>query len=726
MNHETTNTSNAMKKITVLLVMLVFVLGGVAWGEDHYKDQLALQKDAQLLPLQQVDLLELPDLDVEKALAEDAEKKTSSPDKSGYRIGLASEMKVNTGSPDLYTLNSPQGESRGTWEELPDGNYLWRLRVKSSGALGLSFGFTSYSMPDKARLSVYSIDRARRVGPYTVKDNNINGQLWTPIIPGEEAVLELTIPGESIETLTLILGSVSHIYRGISGSENSDACNRGDKAGSCNVDVACNNQWASKQIRSVGRYSYTKNGSSYVCTGSLINNTRNDGKPYFLTAHHCVSSSSVAATVVVTWDYQSRTCRSPGSWESGSPLPLSGASQSGAILRATYGPSDFTLLELSNSPEPTTDAFWSGWDRTGGNPTFGVCIHHPRGHAKRISNSGTAPISVTSYLGGESPGDGTHFRVDHWDEGTTEGGSSGSGLWDSNKRLVGQLHGGGAACDNNDPDWFGRLADSWEGGGSSATRLKDWLAPGSGEGPTVLSGYEGRGTTTAITLQNFQGLTLPSNDDQSTGRIALGFPVKFFDRWYTSVFVNNNGNVTFDAPQRTFTPYSLTSTTRKIIAPFFADVDTRNSSNVKYGRGVMNGAKAFGVNWFNVGYFYKHGSPRNSFQLIFVDRRDIRVGDFDIIFSYQRIKWETGDASGGTGGFGGHSARVGFSNGTGQPGTFYEMQGSAINGSFIDGGPHALTSGKYNSNQLGHYVFKVRKGRVGKPTSLPWLLLLSN
>ena len=80
-------------------------------------------------------------------------------------------------------------------------------------------------------------------------------------------------------------------------------------------------------------------------------------------------------------------------------------------------------------------------------------------------------------LGPSVPGDGTHVRITDWDLGTTEPGSSGSPLFDQNHRIIGQLHGGYAACGNDDSDWYGRFFTSWTGGGSPTNRLSDWLDP---------------------------------------------------------------------------------------------------------------------------------------------------------------------------------------------------------------------------------------------------------
>ena len=222
----------------------------------------------------------------------------------------------------------------------------------------------------------------------------------------------------------------------------------------------------------------------------------------------------------------------------------------------------------------------------------------------------------------------------------------------------------------------------------------------------------------------FNSNTLAPNDDGSTGLVSLGFTANFFGVSFNDVFVNNNGNVTFDGALSTFTPFDLTSTGQQIIAPFFADVDTSAAGDpVTYGSGMFGGHAAFGVNWVNVDYFASDASHtnRNSFQLLLVDRSDIGAGDFDIVFNYDNIDWETGQFSGGDAdGLGGNSARVGFSNGTGDPGTSFELAGSAINGALLDGGPNALISDSLNSVVDGRYIFTARNGIVSPdPTPVP-------
>jgi hypothetical protein len=210
----------------------------------------------------------------------------------------------------------------------------------------------------------------------------------------------------------------------------------------------------------------------------------------------------------------------------------------------------------------------------------------------------------------------------------------------------------------------------------------------------------------------FEATSLAGNDDGSTGLVPLGFHANLFGQSYDSVYVNNNGNITFGAPLSEFTPFDLTTTQRVIIAPFFADVDTRTGNVLTYGTGTVNGRPAFGVTWPGVGCFSQTTSVLNTFQAVLIDRSDIAPGDFDIEFNYDSIQWEAGMASGGSARcLGGASARAGFSAGTGAPGTFFELPGSGVPGSFLNSNASTgLIHHSQNSPQTGRYVFPVRTG----------------
>ncbi len=200
---------------------------------------------------------------------------------------------------------------------------------------------------------------------------------------------------------------------------------------------------------------------------------------------------------------------------------------------------------------------------------------------------------------------------------------------------------------------------------------------------------------------------------------SLGFANNLNFQGFTlsQIYVNNNGNITFLQPLSTYTPFNLITTGTPIIAPYFADVDSRGAPNpppvgvAAWGTGTYGGHQAFGVTWEQVGYYAAHEDKLNTFQVLLVDRSDTGAGNFDILFYYQQLQWETGDASGGSGGLGGFSARAGFSNGLNYA---LELPGSAINGALIDGGPDSLTAGS-NMGMPGCWLWQVRNGQVVTP-----------
>jgi hypothetical protein len=238
----------------------------------------------------------------------------------------------------------------------------------------------------------------------------------------------------------------------------------------------------------------------------------------------------------------------------------------------------------------------------------------------------------------------------------------------------------------------------------------------------------------AAIVAGFNATSDARNDDgtyNSAGsavQVPIGFGADFFGLSFNSLYINTNGNVSLSTP---FSSYSsalgLAGLAQQIIAPFYADVDTRNTASgvTTFGTGTFDGRNAFGVNWIDVGYFSNRADKTNSFQLLLVERSDTGAGNFDIIFNYDRISWESGNSTGGTSGLGGSSARAGFSSGSGNPGTSFELPGSAVNGALLDGGANALISNRLNSDVDGRYIFFARNGTVS--TDLPepstWLMM---
>jgi hypothetical protein len=198
----------------------------------------------------------------------------------------------------------------------------------------------------------------------------------------------------------------------------------------------------------------------------------------------------------------------------------------------------------------------------------------------------------------------------------------------------------------------------------------------------------------------------------------IGFSVNFFGTTYTNLYVNNNGNVTFGDLLSAYTPTNLvnlvtdpTATATNIIAPFWADVDTRaaGSGLVTYGTNTVNGHAAFAASWVDVGYYEQRDDKLNAFQLVLIDRPDRASGDYDVEFNYAQIQWETGNASGGSDGLGGSSARAGYASASGLT---FELNGSGTNSAFLDTNlVTGLIHTNYNSGGvLGRYVYPFHNG----------------
>jgi lysyl endopeptidase len=411
---------------------------------------------------EQVQRKVLPRIDTERLLAEDRARGKNRRRPGPQRFAVAAEV--------AFTLRNS-----GTWQTLPDGR-LWRLRIQSPGARSLNLGITRFDMPEGAKLWIYDPGHKRVEGPYTASHRSHRGSLWTPIIEGDEIVVEVYVP-VGVSQPVVEIRRANQGFR----SFEKDTLPGGGTEGTCEIDVVCPEgiPWQN-QIRAVGVY--TLNGTAN-CTGTMMNNVKLDRRPFFLSANHCGVSSANDDTVVVYWNFESPTCGTHG------PGSLAD-NQTGSTFRASSAASDFLLFELSALPDPSFNVFYAGWDATGTAPPGVECIHHPATDVKAISPSNTTPTMTAYYSSAINPA-GNHWRV-VWDgPAVTEPGSSGSCIFTTDtRRCIGQLHGGPSFCgasSANLNDYYGRFDVSWTGGGTAATRLRDWLDP-QNTGTLVLDG----------------------------------------------------------------------------------------------------------------------------------------------------------------------------------------------------------------------------------------------
>ena len=404
--------------------------------------------------------------------------------------------------------------THGRWETADDGRTaVWRLRIASAGAVSLNLGFTRYAMPPGGRLFLHTPDAEEVLGPFAEADNESHGELWTPLVSGGELVVEVAVPAGRVGDLELRIGSVNRGFRDLAPA---DVVSRSHD-GRCNIDVACSDadDWRD-QVRSVGLIVL---GGTAACSGVLLNNTSNDRTPYFLTAQHCFveeGNVALARTAVVHWNVQKPVCR-------GATQGSRDQFQTGAYLRATHGASDFALIELDDEPAAAHNVYYAGWDSSGASVASAVGIHHPRSHHKSI-NFSDGSLKPTDLGSTEENANGNYLLVSRWARGTMEPGSSGAPLYDQNGRVVAQYRGGYSFCGSPVNDWSGRLSTSWTGGGTSATRLSDWLDPG-GTGERFVDGLQRNRPPSAAGVLDDKALRLAEGEtpDPLAVDVSYGF-----------------------------------------------------------------------------------------------------------------------------------------------------------------------------------------------------------
>ncbi|MGQ0530879.1 MAG: trypsin-like serine peptidase [Panacagrimonas sp.] len=359
------------------------------------------------------------------------------------------------------------GVADGAWSE--DGDTaIWRARLYSAGASLLIAHLDHFDLPPGAELRFS--DSAGRVvhGPYTAAHRGSDGGLWTPLVPGEEGVIEVRVPAAQREQMNLRVATLGHGVYPLSDQGVQP------KAGACNFDAVCETDpgWRN-QSRSV----VLLQNATTACSGSLMNTTAQDLRPYVLTATHCGFSAANASSVVAYFNYQTSTC---GGARNGSL----GQTLSGAQLLFRNVLSDHTLLRLNSTPPASYNAYYAGFDASASAlPQNGRGFHHPSGDEKSVSSYTTPGVKESILLSGATV---DSFRIS-WATGVTEQGSSGSGLWNENMRVVGVLSGGDSSCGTflrprtAGPDYYGRLHVAWSAG------LQAQLDP-SNTGATSLAG----------------------------------------------------------------------------------------------------------------------------------------------------------------------------------------------------------------------------------------------
>jgi len=398
-------------------------------------------------------------------------------------------------------------DNSGVWQELEDGSKIWRLKVNLPGALSTNTYYDKFWIPEGGKFFVYSEDTRQSIGAFIsdfIKgDREKPVEFATALIYGENVVFEYFQPVTVKEPPIIVISNINYGYRYV---ENPFDKRGTGTSGTCNININCPQgiDWQVEK-HAVARISVNgPDGGSGWCSGALVNTTSNAKKAYVLTANHCITGLYDAETkpnasqMVFYWEFEDLGCAI------NSTIPASRTSQ-GAWVEANSTMADFALLLIDSKQDPLNIAevypYYLGWDRSGNSDVGGVGIHHPMGDVKKITPYSGIPLP-TNYLAGLPPNsNGDHWRVT-WNEGTTEGGSSGSPLINGSHRIIGQLHGGYASCITpSGADWYGKFSVSWTGNGSNINyrKLDTHLDPNN-TNPQTLNGIGNVPTITGNTV----------------------------------------------------------------------------------------------------------------------------------------------------------------------------------------------------------------------------------
>ena len=334
-------------------------------------------------------------------------------------------------------------EDVGEWSVRSDGAHVWTATFDAPGAVSLKLLFDHLDLPTGAELNVWTDHDA---DTYTHR----YGSFGTRPLRGEQLTVELVSPA-SIPA-DLHIESVVYGYRDFAERRHSVV----GSSGTCNVNAACE---AADGWRAATESAVLVDLGFSVCSGTLVNNTAQDQAPLILTAYHCWAGADVGQWSY-WFNYESEGCDNPSS------EPATDIIYGSEILAANQG-TDMALILMDETVPDDWGAYYAGWDATGRTPDFTAGIHHPAGDIKKFSYDADPPFY-----------DGAYWNVGAWDLGTTEGGSSGSGLYDETGLVIGHLLGGSASCFNTSGgDSYGAVAADWDGGGSPESRLRDHLDP---------------------------------------------------------------------------------------------------------------------------------------------------------------------------------------------------------------------------------------------------------
>ena len=374
-------------------------------------------------------------------------------------------------------------ENSGHWQELSNGDRLWQLTIRCPQALSINLLYDRFWLPEGGKFFIYTADQKHSIGAFTSINNkggrdNVQG-FASGLLYGDEVTLEYYQPKQVTEQAIISVSSVIHGYKYVRIASDKKLTNSNSPVppSYCFVEISCpeGRDWQKEK----NAIAMIVKGERAIGTGALINNTKNNGEPLFLTANHCLDNKYDArGNRAITdwlfyWRYEDPNCKYVSAIK-----PK--FSTSGAEVIANNPGSDFALLRLAEDPSRIVEVtpYYLGWDRSGNPGGQGASIHHPFGSTMKISIVKDRPLEVDYKP--ENKHVARCWKV-NWSKGMIEQGSSGSPLLNAEHRIIGQLYAGTCYCDetyNPRKDaYYGCFHVSWTGKNDPDERrsLKRWL-----------------------------------------------------------------------------------------------------------------------------------------------------------------------------------------------------------------------------------------------------------
>lgn len=411
----------------------------------------AIESSAKTLRSAAPTVVEMPTIDIDSITAE-----TESSNHKALRFAHPFDVEL---SPD----------NCGRWYNNDDGSRVWQVTIRSQDAASINIIFDRFKVPEGGKVFIYNTDMSHIIGAFTSANNKESGILPTLPVIGSEVVVEYQEPRHTDFEAQLLIAQVNHDYTGIFNLMKTGYFGDSEY---CEKDVTCYVDAIYQKTRR-STIKLIINGSELM-TGTLVNNTKQDGTPYVLTAAHGYESYdySVDKTLFI-FNYEVPLCFTD--LEGNREQSIAGGTMRAYSPKVNGEALDFALVEISVKPPTAYLPYYAGWNRSTSSPAYSFCIHHPQGDVKKISFEDNALLKKTLKANGITYLTNGHWNVQRWEVGATEGGSSGSGIFNTQGQVIGSLSAGASNCANPQNDYFFRFDLAWEVAPENDRQLAHWL-----------------------------------------------------------------------------------------------------------------------------------------------------------------------------------------------------------------------------------------------------------